>query len=87
MPELYNVHLETPTRNNANYINLIKSIYMISDTEIPKIEMSINQNNDTIIACLPYDIARTLTSVFIDNCKKRGYSAKVHFIPSGKNIN
>lgn len=85
-PQLYNVELTSGVKNNSEYINALLSIYHVSKDNAPKIIDDINHGRKTIVAKVPLDIAKTISDVFLDTCRKNGYSSKISFSLSGEHF-
>ena len=86
MPKFYKIKLKNATRNNDKYLNLIQFVYMLSENEMKTITEDINKKGEANFGCYPYDIAHTLTKIFIDNCTQYNYSASIDLVEFKKNL-
>lgn len=82
-PQLYNVELSNCPRNNSDFISSVASIYNIPKDKVMKFIDDVNNGRKTIVACVPLDIAKTLSDVFVDSthCK---YGVVIDLQLSGK---
>lgn len=83
-PQLYNVELSNGVKDNKEYICAISDIYDIPKEMIPELTENINKGKKTVIACLPLDIAKTLSDIFINFCNENHYTYKIDLQLSGK---
>lgn len=83
-PQLYNIELTEAVRNNPQYITALISIYKVPKEKSAKIIDDINNGRKTVVACLPLDIAKTVSDIFINTCHKNNYTSKINLQLSGK---
>jgi len=83
-PRLYNIELTNAARNDEKFTESITNIFHIKKEDIDKIVGDISNGKKTTVACVPLDIAKTMSEIFDDYCKKYRFSGIIHIRTSDK---
>lgn len=84
-PQLYNVIISNYDRSEQ-LIAAALSAYNIHDEDRDAFVINLKGHNGkrAVIACLPLDIAKTFSDIFLDSCEKQNLAAGIDLQLSGK---